>query len=454
MFFFQLITQIMLEGRCSSLKIGNQPRGPVVYWMLRDHRVNDNWAFLYSVSKANETNSPLAVVCCIAPLYPNSGVRSIPFLTEGLAGVAERLMELGAQFIALRGAPQELIPAFLKEVNASLLVSDFDPLRIKREWKDSINSSIGISHVEVDAHNIVPCRVASAKQEYGAYTIRPKINRLLHRYLAEFPSIPELRVKSKGIPFILPQALDGSERNGLVKPPEWIRSGEPMALIDLKKFIRHKLNGYSRNRNNPMLGAQSGLSPHLHYGQLSAQRVAIETIRSTAPKADREAFLDELIVRRELSDNFCLYTPNYDTFEGFHPWAKATLNQHRCDEREYTYTLEQFEHAKTHDSLWNASQRQMVNTGKMHGYLRMYWAKKVLEWTPSPEEAMRTAIYLNDKYSLDGCDPNGYAGIAWSIGGTHDRAWSERPIFGKVRYMNYNGCKRKFDVEGFVSSQP
>ncbi len=164
----------------------------------------------------------------------------------------------------------------------------------------------------------------------------------------------------------------------------------------------------------------------------------------------KDAFLEELIIRRELSDNFCFYNPRYDSFDGFPEWARKTLNEHRKDRRPYLYSLEQFETAQTHDKLWNAAQTEMVKRGKMHGYMRMYWAKKILEWTPSPEVAMEVAIHLNNRYELDGRDPNGYAGIAWSIGGVHDRAWNERNIFGKIRYMSYNGCKSKFNIEGYV----
>ena len=172
--------------------------------------------------------------------------------------------------------------------------------------------------------------------------------------------------------------------------------------------------------------------------------------KSKLQKEDKDAFLEEMIIRRELSDNFCEYEPEYDQFEGFHAWSQKTLNEHRNDEREYIYPLGQFEAAETHDDLWNAAQNEMKITGKMHGYMRMYWAKKILEWTPSPEIAQQIAIDLNDKYELDGRDPNGYTGIAWSIGGIHDRAWFERPIFGKIRYMNYNGCKSKFDVMKYI----
>lgn len=164
----------------------------------------------------------------------------------------------------------------------------------------------------------------------------------------------------------------------------------------------------------------------------------------------KRAFLEELIIRRELSDNFCFYNEDYDNFKGFPEWAKKTLQKHKNDKREYLYSAIEFERALTHDELWNAAQMEIVRKGKMHGYMRMYWAKKILEWSESPEKAMEIAIYLNDRYGLDGRDPNGYTGIAWSIGGVHDRAWNERKIFGKIRYMSHGGCKSKFDVEKYI----
>jgi deoxyribodipyrimidine photo-lyase len=161
--------------------------------------------------------------------------------------------------------------------------------------------------------------------------------------------------------------------------------------------------------------------------------------------------LEELIVRKELSDNYCFFNTNYDSFNGFHDWAKETLNKHRKDKRGFVYSLAEFENTNTHEDLWNAAQRELITTGKMHGYIRMYWAKKILEWSKSPEEALRISLYLNDKYELDGRDPNGYVGCAWSIGGVHDRAWTERPVYGKIRYMNRNGAARKFDVDRYIS---
>jgi deoxyribodipyrimidine photo-lyase len=211
------------------------------------------------------------------------------------------------------------------------------------------------------------------------------------------------------------------------------------------------LNGYAEKRNDPNLSWQSGLSPFLHFGMISARSVAIAVKGSSAPAVDKEAFLEELIVRRELSDNFCFYNRKYDQVDGFPSWAKETLREHLRDQRDYVYSEDDLERSRTHDPLWNAAQTQMVREGKMHGWLRMYWAKKILEWSQTPEEALRIALNLNDRYEMDGRDPNGYVGAAWSIGGVHDRAWNERPIFGKVRYMNLNGARRKFDVDQFVS---
>lgn len=214
-------------------------------------------------------------------------------------------------------------------------------------------------------------------------------------------------------------------------------------------FLEHGLAGYERDRNDPNKNGTSGLSPYIHFGQISAQRIALQTIRTGM---DARAFLEELIVRRELSDNFCFYNSHYDDTQGFPDWAKRSLDIHLADRREYLYSFEELLSARTHDELWNAAQRQMLLTGRMHGYMRMYWAKKILEWTDGPDTAIRNAIALNDRFELDGRDPNGYAGIAWSLGGLHDRPWKERPIFGHVRYMSRSGANRKFDVKAYVNA--
>lgn len=218
-------------------------------------------------------------------------------------------------------------------------------------------------------------------------------------------------------------------------------------------FLTTRLKSYSSDRNNPLKPkALSGLSPYLHFGQISAQRCALEAhkVKQLFPQAV-DVFLEELIVRRELADNFCFYQPHYDSLQGAWDWARKTLLDHASDDREHIYTREQLEKAQTADPLWNASQLELVHYGKMHGFMRMYWAKKILEWTNGPEEALEFALYLNDKYHIDGRDPNGYVGCMWSICGVHDQGWRERPVFGKIRYMNYAGCKRKFDVDGYIS---
>jgi deoxyribodipyrimidine photo-lyase len=288
--------------------------------------------------------------------------------------------------------------------------------------------------------------------EYAAYTIRPKINRKLNEFLTPFPELVKhpYTADISTPPFGWSPTSDGLDTAETGNINTFWKSGERAALSRLNSFLSERLPEYNDQRNDPAKDGQSGLSPYLHFGQLSAQRVALEAQRYDADIAAQESFLEELIIRRELSDNYCYYNDSYDSIEGFPQWAQKTLDEHRNDPRPYLYDIGVLENAETHDALWNAAQMEMVVTGKMHGYMRMYWAKKILEWSLSVEVAMSHAIYLNNKYELDGNDPNGYAGIAWSLGGVHDRAWQEREIFGKIRYMNYAGCKRKFSVPEYV----
>ncbi len=442
----------MLDSRVHVVREGDIEKGPVVYWMSRDQRAKDNWALLYAQEIAMDTKSPLAVAFCLVPSFLGATHRQYEFMLEGLERVAEFLKKKNIPFFLLTGEPSSEIPRFLEQHNAALLVTDFDPLRIKRKWKRDVSDTIAIPFHEVDTHNIVPCRVASSKQEYAARTIRPKIHRVLDDFLDTFPYLLKHPHSWSGNV----TAIDWQKsRQGLkidtgVKAVDWLPPGDRAAHRALRNFINGRLDTYDNDRNDPSLDGQSGLSPYLHFGQIAPQRVALEVQNSDASKKSREAYLEELIVRRELSDNFCFYQPHYDIFEGFPEWARKTLNQHRDDEREDVYTPDQFENADTHDPLWNAAQVEMVKRGKMHGYMRMYWAKKILEWTASPEDALEIAIYLNDRYELDGRDPNGYVGVMWSTGGVHDRAWQERAVFGKVRYMSYNGCKSKFDIQAYI----
>jgi len=427
----------------------SEGRGPVVYWMSRDQRLRDNWALYHAWARAREDGRPLGIMFCLAPGFLGASPRHYRFMMEGLKetiGAAERL---GFPFFLLEGDPSVEAPRFLREWKVSLTITDFDPLRQKADWRAAAMEGCDSGFEEVDAHNIVPCWAASPKQEFAAATFRPKMKRHLPDRLEHLPPSPSRAMDWPGE--VSGERSKALQRYDALADGRW-KGGPSQAWQALDDFIRERLSGYGEKRNDPNLNWTSWLSPYLHFGMISAQRVALTVRAAEAPQADKDAFLEELVVRRELSDNFCHYNRKYDSAEGFPAWARATLREHLGDRRDYLYTENELEHAKTHDRLWNAAQVQMTIEGKMHGWLRMYWAKKVLEWTETPAEALRIVNSLNDRYEMDGRDPNGYVGAAWSIGGVHDRAWTERKIFGKVRYMNLNGAYRKFDVDRFISS--
>lgn len=443
----------MHKERKRVLSEGKMKPGPVIYWMSRDQRADDNWALIFAQELAFERKSPLAIVFCLVPQFLGATIRQYGFMIRGLQEINQILQKKNIPFILLTGTLEEEITKFTARNRIGVLVTDFDPLRLKKEWKKGVMNRIDVPFQEVDAHNILPCWTVSTKQEFAAYTFRPKVKRQLAEFLDEFP-------KLKKHPYPWKEAIreidwdkvkKGIKINRTVKEIEWIRPGPSAANQMLEHFIEKKLSTYDSKRNDPNLDGQSNLSPYLHFGQISAQRVALEVQKVRGHGKDKEAFLEELIVRRELSDNFCFYNEHYDHADGFPDWAKKTLDEHSRDRREHLYSLEQFETAQTHDDLWNAAQMEMVKTGKMHGYMRMYWAKKILEWTRKPEEALKIAIELNDRYELDGRDPNGYVGVAWSIGGVHDRAWFPRPVFGKIRFMSHKGAQLKFDVKAYIS---
>ncbi len=435
------------------LKPAPAGKGPVVWWLSRDQRLRDNWALLFAQELALQSGAPLLAVFCLVPAFLGATLRQYGFMLRGLAPTARDLAALRVPLAVLRGAPEEELPRFLMTVKAGALVSDFDPLHIKRTWKAKVAARISLPFYEVDAHNIIPCWLASAKQEWAAYSFRPKVRRALSEFLTEFPEVMEHPHRADLAPFMPPVAelLAALPVDARVPEVSWLKPGEAAGAELLAQFLDRKLGTYDRDRNDPGKDGQSNLSPYLHFGQLSAQRVALAVLKADVPPAAREAFLEELIVRRELADNFCFYQPHYDQTRGFPAWAQKTLQERRRDPRDYLYSRADLEAARTHDDLWNAAQREMVVTGKMHGYLRMYWAKKILEWSATPEEALATAIYLNDRYELDGRDPNGYTGIAWSIGGVHDRAFKERPIYGKIRFMSAASLRGKFNLKEYLT---
>ena len=464
-------------ARVRKLNSHDYTSGPVLYWMNRDIRADDNWALLYAQEIALEHKVPLVVLYNLAPGFLGGTLRQHAFKLEALASVEAELAKKNIPFFLISGHETEKdIVAFVEREKIGALVTDFFPLRLPRKWIDYVRKHIEIPMYGVDAHNIVPCWIASDKQEFGAYTLRPKLHKLLPEYLTDFPTLRKHPYAyTKKVPKIdWQKILNDKTIDYTVIPVESFHGDHASAKKALKKFLSEKIENYGDKRNDPTLDAQSNLSPYLHYGILSAQRIALTVVEKVGKPIDEilgelknkakvdmkselslidhaGAFLEELIVRRELSDNFCFYNPRYDSVDGFPEWAKKSHAKHARDERDYIYTKKQGEEARTHDDLWNAAQMEMVQSGKMHGYMRMYWAKKILEWTKSPEEAMKIAIYLNDKYELDGRDPNGYAGIAWSIGGVHDRAWFERPVYGQIRYMNANGCASKFDTKAYIT---
>lgn len=421
--------------------------GPVIYWMSREQRVHDNWGLLHARTLAGN-DRPLVVVFCLAPAFLGATLRQYDFMLSGLEEVEMELAEYGIPFIVLAGPPEETLPAFAKTIHAGGVVTDFDPLKIKQKWQQAVAAKLDIPLMEVDGHNVVPARFVSEKQEYAARTIRPKIHKVSHEFLEDFPALDPVKASLQSFdPVDWAGLRAGLELDSEVAPVD-LPPGEQAAEDALSTFIDNRLTGYVQERNDPNAEATSRLSAYFHFGQLAPQRAAL-AVAASGKGEDQAAYLEELIIRRELSDNFCLHNPHYDSLQGAPPWALKTLDEHRDDQRDHLYTREAFEQAKTHSALWNAAQRQLLATGFMHGYMRMFWAKKILEWTATPEEAHAIALGLNDRYQLDGRDPNGFVGVLWSIAGLHDRAWKTRPVYGSIRYMNENGCRRKFDVDAY-----
>jgi len=433
-----------LEERCKS---------GVLYWMRRDKRVQDNWAMLHGQKLAMAAEAPFAVVTA---LPEEQTERRHHFMIGGLKEVDEELRSLEVPFEVIpakKGAnPGKKVADLASDIGAGCVVTDFSPLREAVKELEVLKEELeaGIPVYLVDAHNIVPAWVASDKEEIGARTLRPKIHNVLDGFLKKFPPVVRSRhswrkLKSKGVNW------KEVEKSVKVDPSatalENITPGTRAGLERLAIFVSERLSKYDANRNNPNVDVLSGLSFWANFGQISMQRCIMYAKENG--KGHAKAYVEEAVVRRELSDNFCLYNKNYDSLKGAKGWAQESLEKHASDKREHLYTQKELEEANTHDPLWNATQKQIYMEGKPHGYLRMYWAKKILEWTKSPKEALRIALYLNDHYCLDGCDPNGYVGVMWSVCGIHDQGWGERAVFGKIRCMMYSGCKRKFDVVAF-----
>jgi len=432
----------------------------VVYWMSRDMRVQDNWAMLYSQKMALESRGPLHVLACVLPSFLKMTWRHYHFMLEGLKEVAQECRNLNINFHLHSGNPDKCFnPEFFHKFGIGLIVTDFSPLREHMEEVEKVKSIVpkGVALHQVDAHNVVSCWTASEKQEYAARTIRKKITNKLPQFLTQYPPVVKHPVTTKikvGEPqwSSVEKTLKIDRKGYGVLPVVWAAPGTRGGLDRLHKFVTKCLKIYADKRNDPVVDALSDISPWVNFGQISMQRAVlhVKQFGKSYPKAVA-SFVEEAVIRKELSDNFCYYNKNYDRLEGASDWARKTLQDHAKDEREYLYTMKQWQKGKTHDDLWNAAQMQLVEEGKMHGFMRMYWAKKILEWSASPKEALATSIYLNDRFSLDGNNPSGYVGCMWSVCGIHDQGWKERPVFGKIRFMNYAGCKRKFDIKAYIA---
>jgi deoxyribodipyrimidine photo-lyase len=426
----------------------------VVYWMQRAQRAGDNPALDAAISIGNALRKPVVAVFILNPRFPGANARHFQFMFDGLAELPVGLRARRVGFV-LRVGGRDEVARFCEEVRAAVLVGDENPLRDAERWRHAVALRVRAPFVTVDADVVVPT-VLLEKEQWSAGTIRPRIHRHLEFCLRP-PVNRRARVEWKGLRGIASltpsqSLLDGFPLDRSVAPATGVRGGRRAGLARLRGFVHHQLNGYARDRNRPEREGTSRLSPFLHFGQLGPREVALAVRDADAPPGDRQAFLEELIVRRELATNFVRFNPSYDRVAAGARWAVDTLARHRADRRDRVYSERELGGAQTHDPLWNAAQRQMAESGWMHGYLRMYWAKKILEWTRSPDEALAIANALNDRYELDGRDPNGYAGVAWAIVGKHDRAWGpERPVLGTIRYMSFASTSRKFDSKAYIA---
>lgn len=423
----------------------------VLYIMQQSQRADYNHALEYAVESGNRFGKPVVVMIGIMPDYPDANIRHFRFMIEGLIETERKLHQRGIEMIVRTGiAPRVYEPLYREAVS---IVMDRGYLRHQREWRRAVAEQSGRPVTVVESDAVVPVETAYPKAAYSAGILRPKIHAQLDEYF-HILQPQTVHVPSRGFT----RKIGSESLNGLfdrldvhrdVSPVSNLKGGHSEANRKLESFIADGLDGYGEFSNDPVADRTSQLSPYLHFGQISPLEIALKIRQSGAKPQSVADFLEQLIIRRELSFNFVYYNPLYDDYECLPAWAKSTLHAHHPDPRPYVYHLNRFESARTHDPYWNAAMREMIITGRMPNYLRMYWGKKVLEWTERPEQAFQILLHLNNKYFPDGRDPNGYAGVAWCFG-MHDRAWSERAIFGKVRYMNSVGLKRKFDMDAYL----
>lgn len=447
-------TQKVEEQRIQSINNQEviQEGSYVLYWMEQSKRTDYNHALAYAVQRANDLNKPLLVAYALTQEYPDFNLRHFTFLIEGLQETEQELRDMDIKFVAQPGNPVDVVLTLAKD--AALLVCDFYYLNHQRNWRDAVARGADCQVVQVESDAIVPVEVASEKAEYAARTIRPKLQKqfkdFLNRPTQSKPRKPSLSLEVKGEN--LKNIENLAQKVGIddTVPPvsRFFKGSTSQAKIRFRKFIKELLDDYDDYRNQPQTNNVSHMSKYLHFGHISPVWL-VEEITSKAGGKNVDSFIEELLVRRELAINYVYYTPDYESFKALPGWAHETLDAHKDDEREHVYSRKELDNAETHDAYWNAAMREMKHTGYMHNYMRMYWGKKILEWSNTPQYAYKTAITLNNRYFLDGRDCNSYANVSW-VFGQHDRGWSERPIYGKVRSMMQSGLERKFDPEKYV----
>jgi deoxyribodipyrimidine photo-lyase len=439
---------MIFEDRIVELNDRSIQKGDfILYWMQASQRTLHNHALEYGIQRANELGLPLVVCFGLMEDYPEANERHFKFMLEGLSEVRDKLRGMEIEFVMMKNIPWEAALELSGE--AAMVVCDRGYLKHQMAWREKLAERAERMVVQVESDVVVPVEKAAEKEMYSAAALRPRIHRVLGSYMIPFQgSLPLKSSLDMGFDSMDPNdILTDLDLDREVKGVDMYIGGTSQALSRFNDFVYLKLDLYGEKRNDPARSIQSDMGPYLHFGQISPITLAATVNEAGSPGT--ELFLEELIVRRELAFNFVHYNYRYDELGCLPRWAVETLEDHSSDPRGYEYSRDELENAETHDPYWNSAQKEMVFTGKMHNYMRMYWGKKILEWSKDPETAFRTSIHLNNKYSLDGRDPNSYAGIAWCFG-KHDRPWTERPIFGKVRYMNDNGLRRKFRIDEYV----
>lgn len=417
----------------------------VVYWISRALRTIDNQAFYAAQQEALSRKEPLVLFFNLYPDFPHANTRNMDFLFHGLAEISLKAQALNIPTIFMEGDALSNLEKLHQTLDISILITEHNPLRPIKAVHQAIGSWASaqtVRFIRINTACVIPVWDASPKLEFSAKTIRNKIMNHYEPFLEKTYSLIEHPFSAS-----INSVFTYEEAQLTMKDRVWPKiglstlvPGEDAANTVLADFIRNKLDVYDR-RNEVDSNGQSRLSAYLHFGMISPIKMIRDVKQTNHPNAP--LFIEEAMVRRELAENYVHYCDNYDQFSGAWSWAQTSLNAHRSDPRPYLYTLKQFEHAQTHDALWNTCQTMVTENGYLHSYLRMYWAKMVLLWSESPEEAIRILVHLNDTYFLDGRDPNGYTGIMWSVCAVHDRPWFDKPIHGLIRAMGKDGTLKK-----------